>query len=329
MLKIKNDFNTVKWWQFPMLIVAGIVNATGVALFLLPSGVLDGGLSGTAILLSKITPLHVSLFLVILNVPFFLFAIFKQGPAIAACSLVAILSYSGMTWVFQTGLGLTAKMWELVGQDVFLCSIFGGIISGLGSGLTIRFGGAMDGVEVMAVLFAKKIGVTVGQFVMIYNIVIYTLACFLLGNFSVGLYSIVTYAIGLKAVDFVVDGFDKGKACIIITQKGDEMASVICREMGRGITLLDSKGFYSKETKTMMYCVVNRFEIGRLKKLVNQVDDTAFVTISEVSEVMGTGVHLRRRKRGEDTPSHMSDLAEAPPESETEETLNAAEETAS
>lgn len=105
MLKIKNDFNTVKWWQFPMLIVAGIVNATGVALFLLPSGVLDGGLSGTAILLSKITPLHVSLFLVILNVPFFLFAIFKQGPAIAACSLVAILSYSGMTWVFQTGLG--------------------------------------------------------------------------------------------------------------------------------------------------------------------------------------------------------------------------------
>ena len=94
-------------------------------------------------------------------------------------------------------------------------------------------------------------------------------------------------------------------------------------------SLLDSKGFYSKETRTMMYCVVNRFEIGRLKKLVNQVDDTAFVTISEVSEVMGTGVHLRRRKRGEDTPSHMSDLAEAPPESETEETLNAAEETAS
>lgn len=318
MLKIKNDLNTVKWWQFPMLILAGIVNATGVALFLLPSGVLDGGLSGTSILLSQITPLHVSLFLVILNVPFFLFAIFKQGPSIAACSLVAILSYSGMTWVYQTGLELSEVMWGLVNNDVFLCAIFGGIISGLGSGLTIRFGGAMDGVEVMAVLFAKKIGVTVGQFVMIYNIVIYTVACFLLNNFSVGLYSIVTYAIGLKAVDFVVDGFDKGKACIIITQKGEQMASVICKEMGRGITLLDSKGFYSNQSRTMMYCVVNRFEIGRLKKLVNAVDDTAFVTISEVSEVMGTGVHLRRKNRNGDTPAHMSDLAEAPQSSTTD-----------
>ncbi|NCA66565.1 MAG: YitT family protein, partial [Clostridia bacterium] len=117
--------------------------------------------------------------------------------------------------------------------------------------------------------------------------IIYLIACVLFKDLRIGLYSIVTYTIGLRAVDFVVEGFDKGKACIIVTQKGEEMANKISIDMGRGITLLDSKGYYSNECRTMLYCVVNRFEIGRLKTIVAGIDPTAFVTISDISEIVG------------------------------------------
>ncbi len=270
-----------------MLVVAGIVNAAGVALFLIPSSILDGGFSGTAILLNRVTGLYVSIFIVAINLPFFVFGAKKLGWTFIVSSLIAVMTYALTAYVFISVFKISDAVYALTNNDIFLCAIFGGLISGIGSGLTIRSGGAMDGVEVMAVLFSKKLGITVGQFVMIYNVIIYVIACIVLKDLRIGLYSIVTYTIGLRAVDFVVEGFDKGKACIVITQKGEELAQKISSELGRGITLLDSRGYYSNECRTMLYCVVNRFEIGRLKTLVASVDSSAFVTISDISEVVG------------------------------------------
>lgn len=281
------------------LVMAGLINAVGVILFLSPANVLDGGISGLSVLLSKITPVSVAVFIILINIPFFVLGYKKNGLKFIIYSIIAIASYSLFSFIFQH-FGVDNAMSNQLGNDMFICSIFGGIISGIGSGLTIKFGGAIDGIEVLSVLFAKKLSLTVGQFVMIFNAIMYICACFIFNNFQIGLYSIVTYAIGLKAVDFVVDGFDKGKACIIITNKSEEMGDAISSSMGRGITVLNAQGYYSGEGKTMMYCVVNRFEIGKITSIVSKIDSNAFMTINDISDIFGGAVKFKNifaRKR--------------------------------
>lgn len=285
----KFDFSIYKAFG---VVVAGLINAVGVILFLSPANVLDGGISGLSVLLSKITPVSVAVFIILINIPFFVLGYKKNGLSFIVYSIIAIASYSLFSFIFQH-FGVDSAMSKQLGNDMFICSIFGGIISGIGSGLTIKFGGAIDGIEVLSVLFAKKLSLTVGQFVMIFNTIMYICACFIFSNFQIGLYSIVTYAVGLKAVDFVVDGFDKGKACIIITNKSEEMGDAISSSMGRGITVLNAQGYYSGEGKTMMYCVVNRFEIGKITSIVSKIDSNAFMTINDISDIFGGAVKFK------------------------------------
>lgn len=297
------------------LTLAGIVNATGVTLFLVPWKLLDGGLSGTSFLMGQLTKVPLAVWLVALNFPFFLFAWKKMGKATVLYSLYAIAIYSLTTYLFQS-------VFQLCGEDkmtspfvknhydLILASIFGGLISGIGSGLTIRFGGAMDGVEVMGVMFAKRVGLTVGQFVMSYNAVLYIIAGVIFKDFQIPLYSIIAYACGLKAVDFIVDGLDKGKAAFIITDHPDEVGKAISVAMGRGITMLDAHGFYSKTKKGLLYCVVNRFEIGSLKRIISQIDPAAFVSVSEVSDMLGSDVKLDLKKKRKNKPSPMQERTE-------------------
>lgn len=287
----------IEWWRIIGLVFAGAINALGVVSFLLPSGILDSGISGLSLLLANQTPLNISIYIACINLPFFLIGLKKQGFKFILCSLIAIASYSLCSFLFTEIAKLDEIMIEAVEHDMFLCAVFGAVISGIGSGLTIKFGGAIDGIEVMAVIFAKKVSLTVGQFVMVFNVILYTVACFILKDFKVGLYSIVTYAIGLKIVDFVVDGFDKGKGCIVITDHAEKVAEAISARMGRGITLINSKGYFSGADKTMMYCVVNKFEVNRLKNIISEVDPTAFVTISEISEVVGDSVSFKSKKK--------------------------------
>ncbi|MDD4832149.1 MAG: YitT family protein [Clostridia bacterium] len=278
----------IYWWQILTLVFAGVINAVGVILFLYPANVLDGGISGLSILLAKLTNVNIAVFIFGINIPFFLLGWKKLGWKFVLCSVTAIAFYAIFSFVFQYVLKLDEKMFALLGNDIFLCAVFGGIVSGIGSGLTIKMNGAIDGVEVLAVLFAKKLSLSVGIFVMAYNVILFGAACFLLGDFVIGLYSIVSYAVGLKAVDFIVEGFDKAKGCIIITDKEKQIAKEISSRIGRSVTLLESKGYYSNKQKTMMYCVVNRFEIARLKTIVESIDSGAFVTINEISEIIGT-----------------------------------------
>lgn len=290
MKKAKLDISMV---NILLLILAGIVNATGVILLLVPAQVIDGGFSGTSIVLAQQTHLHISIFLVGLNLPLFFIGYKKLGFQFIIYSTVAVLSYSLFSYLYQTVFHLGDIIYALMAKDMLLASVFGGIVSGLGSGLTIRFGGAIDGIEAMAIMLAKKVGLTVGQFVMVYNAIIYTLASVLLGNLAIGMYSIISYGIGLKVVDFVVEGFDKGKAFTIITDKGEEVAQEISKAMNRGVTILNGKGFYSNSEKTMLYCVVNRFETVRLKKLLATVDKKAFIAINDISEVVGDKVKFK------------------------------------
>jgi uncharacterized membrane-anchored protein YitT (DUF2179 family) len=271
-----------------MLTIAGIINAFGITIFLAPVNLYDSGISGTSMLLDQSTPeyLTLSIFLIILNIPLFLFGLKKQGWVFTVYAIYSVCIYSIFAWlitdVFPIDVSIASP---LAGTDLLLCALFGGVISGIGSGIAIRYGGAMDGIEVMAVIFAKRLGITVGTFVMVYNVLLYIVCGFVLNSWILPLYSIVTYAAALKTVDFIVDGLDRAKCAIIITEHSSEVCNKLCEVFGSGVTRLEAKGGYSNEEKAMIYFVVNRYQVVRMKELVHEIDHNAYITISEVADV--------------------------------------------
>lgn len=286
---MKKILKTLNWKNFIMLFLAGCINAFGVTIFLAPVKLYDSGISGTSILLSQITPetWSLSIFLLILNIPLFMFGLKKQGATFTIYSLFTVGVYSLVSWLITDVLPVDVSMASpLAGEDLLLCALFGGIISGVGSGLTIRNGGAIDGIEVLAVIFSKKLNITVGTFVMIYNIILYIICGFAMNSWILPLYSIVTYGAGLKTIDYVVEGFDRTKSVMIITNKADEINKALMEEFNSGTTKIEAIGGYSNEEKTIIYFVVNRFQIYKMKKIIHGIDPKAFVTISEVAEVL-------------------------------------------
>lgn len=269
-----------------MLTVAGVINAFGVTVFLAPVKLYDSGISGTSMLLSQITPLPLSVFLLLLNVPLFLYGLKRQGSTFTVYALYTVAVYSLCAWLITDILPIDVSMASpLAGTDLLLCALFGGLISGIGSGLAIRFGGAMDGVEVMAVIFARRLGITVGTFVMIFNLLLYILCGLVMQSWILPLYSIVTYGAALKTVDFIVEGLDRSKAAMIITSRPDEVCAALMETFETGLTKIDAAGGYSNAPKTVVYFVVNRFQIARMKNIVHEHDPTAYITITEVADV--------------------------------------------
>ena len=290
---LKTQLRALRPLSFALLLAAGIINAVGVTMFLAPVHLYDSGISGTSMLLWQLTPEAYTLspFLLILNVPLFLFGLKKQGVVFTIYSIWAVFVYSAASFVITNVLPVDVSAASpFAGQDLLLCALFGGLISGIGSGMTIRFGGAIDGIEVMAVIFAKRLGLTVGTFVMIYNVLLYIATGILFRSWVLPLYSIITYCAAIKAVDFIVEGLDKAKSAMIVTSRADEISEALSEAFGRGITHIGAKGYYSGADRTIIYFVVNRFQIGRLKAIVTELDPDAFLTISEVSDVLGRSV---------------------------------------
>ena len=285
---MKEVLQSLKWKNFVTLFIAGCINAVGVTVFLAPVKLYDSGISGTAILLSQITPeyLTLSVFLLILNIPLFLFGLKKQGPAFTIYSLFTVTVYSVAAYLITDVLPVDVSVASpLAGEDLLLCALFGGVISGVGSGLTIRNGGAIDGVEVMAVVFSKRLNITVGTFVMIYNVMLYIICGIIKQSWILPLYSIVTYAAGLKTIDFVVEGLDRSKSVMIVTEKAKEINEALTEEFKCGTTLMTAMGGYSNTEKSVIYFVVNRFQIYKMRNIIHSIDPKAFVTISEVADV--------------------------------------------
>ena len=283
----------LRWQNFLLLIGAGCVNAVGVTMFLAPVNLYDSGMSGTAMLLWQATPPQytLSLFLVILNVPLFLFGLKKQGWCFTVYSIWAVLVYSAASFAITNILPVdVTTVSPFAGQDLLLCAIFGGMVSGAGSGLTIRLGGAIDGMEVLGVTFAKGLGLTVGSFVMIYNVILYLFIGIIFNSWILPLYSIITYFVGNKTIDFIVEGLDKAKSVMIVTMREEEICQALSDEFGRGITQINARGYFSGAEKCVIYFVVNRFQIPKVKHLVTTIDPAAFITVTEISDVMGTSV---------------------------------------
>lgn len=288
MTPIKDRLSKIKVKNMLILFLAGIINAFGVTVFIAPVKLYDSGISGTAILLSQITPeyLTLSLFLLMINIPLFLFGLKKQGVVFTVYSIFVLTVYSVSAWLITDVLPIDVSMASpLAGTDLLLCAIFGGIISGVGSGLAIKYGGAIDGIEVLAVIFAKKLGLTVGTFVMLYNVVLYIVCGIVVDSWILPLYSIVTYGAALKTIDFIVEGIDRSKAATIVTERPDEVCERLSAAFECGITIMDAKGYFSQSSKSVVYIIVNRFQIGRMKEIVHEADGRAFISITEIADV--------------------------------------------
>lgn len=285
---MKKVLSSLRIKNFLALTLAGIINAFGITVFLSPVNLYDSGISGTSMLVDRITPdcISLSLALLVLNIPLFAFGLKRQGGVFTIYAIYTVAVYSAAAWVINDVIPIDVSTSSpIAGQDMILCALFGGVISGIGSGLAIRFGGAMDGIEVMAVIFAKRLGITVGTFVMIYNVILYVLCGIILQNWILPLYSILTYFAGLKTIDFIVEGIDRAKSAMIITTMPDEICDKLSEEFGTGTTKMDCVGGYLKQQKTIVYFVTNRFQLGKVKSIVHGIDPAAYITITDVADV--------------------------------------------
>ncbi len=279
----------LRFRNFLLLTAAGIINAFGVTMFLFPVKLYDSGISGLSMLLDQITPhaLTLSVFLIILNFPIFLFGLKKQGVTFTVYSLFAITVYSLVSFLIMNVLPLDLNFVSpLAGTDLLLCAVFGGVISGIGSGLTIRFGGAIDGLDVLSVIFAKKLGISIGTFVMIFNTLLYIVCGIVIQSWILPLYSIVTYFVGSKTIDFIVEGLDRAMCAMVVTKKADEISAALSEKFGSGGTIVKATGGYSKDEKQIIYFIVNHFGINKLKKIVTDIDGDAFISLNNVADIV-------------------------------------------
>ena len=298
MKKIKEFFKinlkTLKSTNFIFLLLAGAINAFGVTLFLFPVKLYDSGISGLSMLLDQITPIYLtlSIFLLIFNVPIFIFGYKKEGFAFTIYSLFTVGVYSLFAFLITDVLPIDVSLVSpLAGSDLLLCAIFGGVISGVGSGLTIRYGGAIDGIDVLSVIFAKRLGLTIGTFNMLFNLALYIACGIIIQSWILPLYSIVTYFVGSKTVDFVVEGIDRSKCAMIVTTKAEEITAALTNAFSSSGTIVEAKGGYSKEDKQIVYFIINHFQINKLKTLVHEIDSKAFISVSDISDIIKNQSH--------------------------------------
>lgn len=282
------DLKKISAFNVLMLTIAGMINSCGVTIFLQPVQLYDSGISGTSMLLSQITPEWMSLpnFLILLNVPLFLWGTKKQGVLFTVYAVYSVTVYSICAHLTMYVLPVDTQFASpLAGRDLLLCALFGGMISGAGSGLALRYGGAMDGIDIVAAMFAKGFGLSVGSFVMIYNVILYVICGIVIQSWILPLYSIVTYMAALKTVDFIVDGIDRAKCAMIVTVRPKEVTDILSENFGQGTTIVDAIGGFSGQKKAIVYFVVNRFQVTKMKNLVHDVDEAAYISLTEVADV--------------------------------------------
>ena len=260
-----------------MIILGAALSSVGLEIFLIPNNIIDGGIVGISIMSSYITHFPLGIFTFGLNLPFLIMGYRQIGKTFVLSTLFAIICLSVGVSLLHPISGLT--------HDVFLAAIFGGIINGAGVGLIIRAGGSLDGTEMIAIIFDKKISFSIGEIVMFFNVFILGSAGFLYG-WDRAMYSLVTYFIAFKVIDIVVEGFDSSKGVMIVSDCYSDIAAALTDRLGRGVTLLEGQGGYSKFETTVIYVVVSRLEITKLKSIVLGFDSDALITIGNV-EVAG------------------------------------------
>lgn len=264
--------------KYLLLFIGTIITAVGLEIFLVPNNIIDGGVVGISIMASALSGMPLGVFLVVLNIPFLYLGYKQIGKTFAISTTFAIFSLSGWTTYFHSTPEIT--------HDLFLAAIFGGIVTGLGVGLIIRNGGSLDGTEIVAIIMDKRSGFSVGEIVMFMNLFILSSAGLVFG-WDRAMYSLVAYFIIAKVIDVVIKGLDESNGVMIITSNPKEIAEALMARLGRGVTILHGEGGYTGDPKQVLYCVVTRLEVDKLKAIVLEKDENSFVTINPVHDIIG------------------------------------------
>lgn len=270
--------------SFLLITLGATLAALALEIFLVPNNIIDGGIIGISIMISYITKVKLSILTFVLNIPFLILGYKQLGKSFLIKAAYAMLVFSVLLEQFKPVPELT--------NDILLATVFGGLLLGIGVGFVIKFGACLDGTEVVAILINKKTSFSVGQVVMFLNFFIYSTSGLLFG-WDRALYSILTYFITFKIIDMVSEGFEQAKAAMIITNHGEEIANSIYKHLGRTVTMLEGEGLISGK-KVVLYAVVTRIEIPELKRIVAADDYSAFVTITDVNEIVGK--HIKKKK---------------------------------
>lgn len=258
--------------------IGAVLMGVALEIFLVPNDVIDGGITGISIVVSKITSLPLGIFIFFINLPFLVLGYKQIGKTFAFSTLYGIAIMSITTALLHHVEPFT--------NETILAVLFGGVILGFGVGLVIKFGGSLDGTEIVAILISKKLRFPVGQIIMIINVFIFILAGFVFGWDS-AMYSIFAYYIASKVMDIVVEGLNESKSVTIISSEYEEISQTIMNRLGRNTTFIYARGGYLKEDTQMIYCVVTRLELAKLKTIVQEIDSKAFIAIEHVSDVLG------------------------------------------
>jgi len=273
-------------------IVIGVVSAGfGLKGFLLPNLFIDGGAMGISLLISETTGISLSVLIIIVNFPFIILGYSNLGKQFAIKSILAIV-----------GLALTVHFipYPLITSDKLLIAVFGGFFLGAGIGMSIRGGAVIDGTEVLAIYLSKKTGLTIGDIVLIFNIIIFSFGAYIL-SIEVALYAMLTYISAAKTIDFIIEGVEEYTGITIISAQSEKIRLMITEDLGRGVTVYSGKGGFGKKDSDLtafdiLYTVVTRLEIARIKTEIDKIDDTAFIIMNSIKDTKGGMIKKRPLK---------------------------------
>ncbi|MDF9842369.1 MULTISPECIES: YitT family protein [unclassified Paenibacillus] len=261
-----------------MMVLGASMMSVALEIFLVPNELIDGGITGISIMLSHIFHIPLGILLTLLNLPFLIIGYKQIGKTFALSTLFAVVVMSIGTQLLHPVNPITV--------EPLLAAVFGGVILGVGVGLVVRYGGSLDGTEIVAILVAKKLPFSVGEVVMFFNFFILSGAGFVFG-WNNAMFSLIAYYIAFKMIDVTLEGLDQSKSVWIISDKFRDIGEALTERLGRGVTYLDGEGGFSGENKKVIFVVITRLEEAKLKSIVEDWDSDAFIAIGNIHDVKG------------------------------------------
>ena len=261
------------------LTLGPFIAAFSLEVFLVPNNIIDGGIVGVSIILSYLTKINLGLLIFVINIPFFFLAFNKIGKKFVIQTFYAI----GM---LSLAVNIFTSHHLPVTHDLLLSTVFGGIILGTGVGLVLRNEGSLDGTEIMSLVLSKKFGFSVGEWIMAFNVFIYGASGLVFG-WNKAMYAVLTYFIAFRVIDVVLEGLNSSKSIRIISDKSYEIGQELLKSLNIGVTYLNGVGAYSGAEKTIVFCVVSRLEMAKMKEIIKNIDPNAFISVVDVHEAYG------------------------------------------
>ncbi|MDD9149445.1 MULTISPECIES: YitT family protein [unclassified Sporolactobacillus] len=271
--------------RFLLIIIGVTLDAIALEAFLVPNKIIDGGVVGISIMLAQLSSLPIGIYLLVINLPFFVIGYKQMGKTFTITSIGGVTLLAVLTSLFGRIPTFT--------HDLLLAAVFGGVIMGIGVGLILRNGGSSDGTEILAVLFNEKVPFSVGETVMFFNIFILGSAGFVFG-WNYAMYSLIAYFVAFKMIDVTTTGLESSKAVWIISDRHTEIGDALNDRLGRGVTYLNGSGAYTGDDKNVIFTVISRLEEAKVRSIVDSLDRNAFLAISDIHDVKGGRFKKRR-----------------------------------